>query len=94
MTARALVDTNVFVYLFDSSAPAKRRQAEALLEERWAAGTLVVSVQVLQELFVVLTRKLQPRVPVETAIAALEPITVRRPDRSDRDHPPSDPAPV
>ena len=72
MNRRTLVDTNVLVYLFDSTSPAKRKRAEAVIQEHWTAGTLVVSTQVLQELYVVLTRKLKPRVPDEIAVAALE----------------------
>jgi predicted nucleic acid-binding protein len=55
---REFVDTNVLVYAFDSSAKSKQTAAAALLERRWEQGTGCVSVQVLQEFFVVVTRKI------------------------------------
>lgn len=50
-------DTNVLVYAYDLSAGAKRDQARALLERLWLEQSGALSVQVLQELFVTLTRK-------------------------------------
>jgi len=55
--ARAFVDTNVFVYAFDRNEPVKRELARSILRE-WD-GDFVISTQVLQELFVVCTRKLE-----------------------------------
>ena len=50
------VDTNVLVYLFDADAPEKQACArENLCDER---DRLVVSVQVLGEFYVTVTRKL------------------------------------
>jgi predicted nucleic acid-binding protein len=54
----AFFDTNVLVYLFDSSSPAKRHRARALFREHAARDEVRLSVQVLQELYVTLTRKL------------------------------------
>jgi predicted nucleic acid-binding protein len=51
-------DTNVFVYAYDMTAGTKREQAARLLRRLWQLGEGVVSVQVLQELFVVLTSKI------------------------------------
>jgi predicted nucleic acid-binding protein len=65
MTARSFFDTNVIIYADDGSAPTKQRRALELLAEHRRAGTGVVSLQVLQEYFVTVTRKLQ----VEPAIA-------------------------
>jgi predicted nucleic acid-binding protein len=50
-------DTNVIVYAYDSTAGVKHDRAQALLERLWLDGKGVLSVQVLQELFVTLTRK-------------------------------------
>jgi predicted nucleic acid-binding protein len=50
-------DTNVIVYAYDTTAGVKHDQARVLLERMWLNGVGVVSVQVLQELFVTLTRK-------------------------------------
>ena len=62
MTAgrRMFVDTNVLVYAHDTSEPLKQPIARALLEELWRQGTGVLSTQVLQEFYVVATRKYDP----------------------------------
>ncbi len=51
-------DTNILVYAYDTTAGAKREQARALVERLWSAECGAVSIQVLQELFVTLTRKI------------------------------------
>jgi predicted nucleic acid-binding protein len=61
----AFLDTNVLVHCADARAPAKQRLARALVARLAAAGEVVVSTQVLIELFHVLTRKL--KVPPATA---------------------------
>ena len=58
MTDRSFFDTNVLVYADDKAASAKQRLAIELLAEHRRAGTGVVSLQVLQEYFVTITRKL------------------------------------
>lgn len=65
MTARSFFDTDVIVYGDDKSARAKQRRALDLLAEHRRAGTGVVSLQVLQEYFVTVTRKLH----VEPSVA-------------------------
>ena len=65
MAARSFFDTNIIIYGDDKSAPAKQRRALDLLAEHRRAGTGVVSLQVLQEYFVTVTRKLG----VDAAIA-------------------------
>lgn len=54
----AFFDTNIFVYADDSSSAGKQAKAIELITEYQAAGQAVVSLQVLQEYFVVATRKL------------------------------------
>ena len=58
MTARSFFDTNILIYADDKAAPAKQRRALELVAEHRRAGTGVVSLQVLQEYFVTVTRKL------------------------------------
>ena len=65
MTVRSFFDTNVLVYSDDKSAPAKQRRALDLVAEHRRAKTGVVSLQILQEYFVTVTRKLR----VDAAIA-------------------------
>jgi predicted nucleic acid-binding protein len=59
VSARSFLDTNVLVYADDKSAPAKQRIAINLVAAHRWAGTGVVSLQVLQEYFVTVTRKLR-----------------------------------
>jgi len=58
MSARSFFDTNVLVYADDKATPAKQRRALDLVAEHRRAATGVVSLQVLQEYFVTVTRKL------------------------------------
>ena len=58
MSARSFFDTNVLVYADDKATPAKQRRALDLVAEHRRARTGVVSLQVLQEYFVTVTRKL------------------------------------
>lgn len=54
---REFVDANVLVYAFDPSAGRKHTAAARLVERLWHTGTGCLSVQVLQEFFVTVTRK-------------------------------------
>jgi predicted nucleic acid-binding protein len=58
MSARSFFDTNVLVYSDDKASPAKRRHALELLGTHRRDRSGVVSLQVLQEYFVTVTRKL------------------------------------
>jgi predicted nucleic acid-binding protein len=59
MPARSFFDTNVLIYADDKADPAKQQRALELLAEHRRGRTGVVSLQVLQEYFVTVTRKLQ-----------------------------------
>lgn len=52
-------DTNVLVYVFDRAEPAKQALAQELVTGHMGARDMVLSTQVLQELYVTLTRKKQ-----------------------------------
>ncbi len=58
MTERVFLDTNILVYADDLDAGAKRETARKIIERTIRARTAVLSTQVLQEYFVVATRKL------------------------------------
>jgi predicted nucleic acid-binding protein len=71
----AFVDTNVLVYLRDASDPKKQRLAAEWMTALWETRLGRVSVQVLHEYYVTVTRKLKPGMPVEDArddVAALQ----------------------
>jgi predicted nucleic acid-binding protein len=71
----SFVDTNVLVYAFEKSNSLKKRVAEELLNELMDDGRLRMSTQVLQELFVTLTRKVIRRCSNAEALAVLEDLT-------------------
>lgn len=71
-------DTNVFVYAYDLSAGEKRRIAKDLVERVWTSATGAVSVQVLQELFVSLTRKASPSLQPSVARQIVEDLSTWR----------------
>jgi predicted nucleic acid-binding protein len=56
---RSFFDTNVLVYADDKATPAKQRKAIDLVAEHRRSRNGVVSLQVLQEYFVTVTRKLR-----------------------------------
>jgi predicted nucleic acid-binding protein len=58
MNGRTFVDTNVLIYAHDIDAGAKHQIANAVLRELWNERTGVLSVQVLQEFYVNVTRKI------------------------------------
>jgi predicted nucleic acid-binding protein len=64
---RQFVDTNILVYAHDTSAGDKHERARALLEELWLSRNGRLSVQILQEFFVDVTRKI-PK-PLDIAAA-------------------------
>jgi len=53
---KSFFDTNVLVYLFAPDAPEKRSRARQILARAASDAELVVSVQVLQEFFVTVSR--------------------------------------
>ena len=71
-------DTNVFVYAYDTTAGTKRSAAKRLLERLWGSGEGVVSVQVLQELYVTLTRKAAPPLASADARALVQDLATWR----------------
>ena len=62
------VDTNVLVYAYDNSNAQKQEKAKQLLQQLWQQQTGCISIQVLQEFFVTVTRKLaNPVTPAEAS---------------------------
>lgn len=61
MSGSFFLDTNIFVYTFDSTAPAKASRARQLVREALATRNGIISYQVVQEFFnVALKRFAQP----------------------------------
>ncbi len=58
MSGKTFIDTNVFIYAHDIDAIAKNEIAKAALRELWSERTGVRSMQVLQEFYFNVTRKI------------------------------------
>ena len=65
-------DTNILVYLFDQSSLTKKQTAQNLLAQYSLEGGIAISTQVLQEFFVVTTRKLASPLTIPNARHVLE----------------------
>ncbi len=57
MSAKAFLDTNIFVYSFDRTDPRKRETARHLVSDALENGSGIISSQVVQEFLNVATRK-------------------------------------
>ena len=75
MADKYFVDTNILIYAHDRSTGIKHERARQLVERLWTSGQGVLSTQVLQELFVTLTRKVSQRCASEEALAVLDDLT-------------------
>ena len=67
MSEIAFVDTNILIYAHDQDAGGKRERALTALKGLWSTGAGRLSVQVLQEFYVNVTRKLTSPVARSTA---------------------------
>ena len=64
---RWFFDTNVLVYLFDTNAPEKKAAARSLWDKACREATPILSLQVLQEFFVTVTKTVKQGMPVPLA---------------------------
>ena len=55
---RSFVDTSILVYAHDRASGEKHELARLLVAELWGSRTGCLSIQVLQELFVIVTRRI------------------------------------
>src|ERR1700686_5343003 len=67
MNDRTFVDTNILIYAHDVDAGAKHDVAKSVLRELWNRRTGVLSMQVLQEFYVNVTRKIGSPLPKDAA---------------------------
>jgi len=67
MNDRTFVDTNVLIYAHDVDAKQKQEVAKRILHELWSDRTGVLSMQVLQEFYVNVTRKIPHPISKESA---------------------------
>lgn len=69
---RTFVDTNIVLYAYDQSEPERSPIARAIMSDLWRTREGILSTQVLQELYVNLTRKLRFVVPRSKARALVD----------------------
>ena len=69
---KCFFDTNVLVYLFDAESASKRKRARELFQRHADLGDIVLSTQVLQEFYVVVTRQLKPALDSAAAEGAVQ----------------------
>lgn len=73
------VDANVFVYAINPAEPRKREAALALLSRLWGEQRARTSVQVINEFYAVVTRKLRYSIAKEEAQAQVEDLLAWHP---------------
>ncbi len=57
MSVRFFLDTNIFIYSFDSSAPKKQQKSQQLISDALSSNNGIISFQVVQEFINVSTKK-------------------------------------
>jgi predicted nucleic acid-binding protein len=77
MSGRFFLDTNLFVYTFDSRAPSKAKRAAQLIRRAADTGEGIISYQVVQEFFNTAFRRFPQ--PMTVAEAEQYLVTVLRP---------------
>jgi predicted nucleic acid-binding protein len=71
MSGNAFIDTNVFVYAFQSNDERKRAVARGLLEERLKGRAIVISTQILSEVYATMSRYRVPHESIKPYIYGL-----------------------
>lgn len=64
---KVFVDTNVLIYAYNISAGGKHEAAVKIMDELWRSGQGSLSTQVLQEFFVVVTKKIPCPLDIKSA---------------------------
>lgn len=83
MTESCFVDTNVLVYARDTAAGHKHEIARRVLADLWRTRAGRLSIQVLQEYYHVVTRRLEPGLAPATARADVVDLQTWQPQRID-----------
>ena len=84
MTATVFVDTNVFVYARDTREPRKQQAAAAWIRRLWIEQSGRTSLQVLNEYYVTVTRKLEPALAADAAWDDVSALLAWEPQEIDR----------
>ena len=74
--SREFLDANILVYALDASAGIKHKVAAELVDRLWESGGGCLSVQVLQEFYVTVTRKIPKPLDVDEALDRVRDLKV------------------
>lgn len=72
MTADYLIDTNILVYVYDRTEPAKQTLALALIRQMPYSGSGAISTQILVEFYNAVTRRLKEKLSPAEAYERLQ----------------------
>jgi predicted nucleic acid-binding protein len=84
MTESTFVDTNILVYARDAGQQTKQVVAQECLRQLWQQRAGRISIQVLSEYYVTLTRKLKPGLSADTAWDDIDALMAWNPQPIDR----------
>jgi len=76
MSAKTFLDTNILVYAYDEHEPEKQIRAQTLLRKAIQEESAVLSVQVLGEFFVVVTRRIKEPLSVSDAEKIIDTLSI------------------
>ena len=76
MSDKTFIDTNVLIYAHDVDAKRKHGAAKSVLHELWSEHTGVLSMQVLQEFYVNVTRKISRPISKKSARLVVSSYTI------------------
>jgi len=76
MSDKTFIDTNVLIYAHDKDAKAKNEIAKAVLQELWSERTGILSMQVLQEFYVNVTRKIATPLSKDSARSVVKSYSI------------------
>jgi predicted nucleic acid-binding protein len=72
MKDKVFLDTDIIMYAHDRSSGEKYSIAKEIMDSLWESRQGVISVQVLQEFFVCVTKKIVRPIPIKNARTILE----------------------
>jgi predicted nucleic acid-binding protein len=84
MSGKTFVDSNILIYSHDLDAGANHGMAADILDSLWDLNLGVLSMQVLQEFYVNITRKIRRPLPRESARAIVDDFSIWRRDDTSR----------
>ncbi len=82
-TSGVFVDADILIYSEDGADPAKQKAALAWLTVLWQRGTGRISTQVLNEFYLLATRKINPPMPAGDARAEVRRYELWQPWQTD-----------